>query len=464
MVAVSTKRGAPRRSARRQYLTFDSGFEHGIDKRLWPETAYPWIEDDDGIGQQLVINEERQFYVTRADRVSHQEYRSWFINDAGHLVLRCIPTPERYQHLACGVLDCYTIIDVDAKRHRVTVSGNPWQDPITGERYRGINRYLRSNLNQSNYGFVCIGDNSKRLMYLHIDEQAVDPLNSDGVNTAHCFDIIDDIPSPESIKPGITKLKLLRHLPYLSGALTTRGAFAQVYGSWHIRMRVPAGRGTLAGALTWPSYAKTHAHQLALADKSIGINLLEQPGHGTVQYHSIYTPSHIENEVRESMLPEAFVHPDKRDAHVLHHAVNIDPSHPHYIDARTEWIEVIWDWYPDNTCAWFVKCGEQFLETARSPMPVRSREGGPIPRMIVLKNAFDSWFNRTREQADYARNDSIDLATPPPWDFEVAFVRAYQWEGYPPFMGKLPVMPEEIQEMVAQFHQTNNPVPMSVAA
>lgn len=463
MAAVSSERGAPRRTDRRQYLTFDSGFERGIDTRLWPETAYPWIEDDPEYGQQLVINEERQFYVTRRDLVPNQPYRPWFVNEAGHLVLRCIPTPERYRHLACGVLDRYTIIDLDAKKRRVTVAGNPWQDPYTGERFVGINRYLRNNLNKTGYGFVCIGDNLKRLMYLRIEkETAVDPLVSDGVGTAHTFEIIDDIPNPETIKLGITKMTLLRHLPYLSGSLSTRGAFAQTYGSWHIRMRMPAGRGTLAGALTWPCYSKEHAHKIALADKSIGINLLEQPGHSTVQYHSIYTPSHIEKEVRESLLPDAFVHPNKRDAPVLHHTVDIDPAHPHYIDARTDWIEVMWDWYPDNTCAWFVKRGDEFLETARSPMSARQQ--APIPRMIVLKNAFDSWFNHTREQVDSNRHSAIDLATPPPWDFEVDFVRAFQWEGYPPFMGKLPASPEEIQTMVNEFHQNQQPLPMSVAA
>jgi len=464
MVAVSTERGSPRKVSLRQYLTFDSCFERGIDTRLWPEAAYPWIEDDERIGQQTVINEEQQFYVTKRDLISHLDYRPWFVNDKGHLVLRCIPTPTRYHNLACGVLDSYTIISVDAKRRRITVTGNPWQDPITGERYCGINRYLRSQLHKTGYGFLCIGDSNKRLMYLRIEEQGADPLVSEGIPTTHCFELIDDIPTPRCIKPGITKLTLLRHLPYLSGSLTTRGAFSQVYGSLHVRMRVPKGRRTLAGVLTLPSYSKNHAHNLALADKSIGVNVLEQPGHGTVQYHSLYTPSEIEQEMCEAVLPNSFVRPSPQDTHTTHYATDVSQSHSSYVDARFNWVDVLWDWYPNNTCAWFVKHGDQYLETARASMPLSERENGPIPRMIVLKNAFDSWFNRQCEQADIIKGNPIDLATPPPWDFEIAFVRAYQWEGHPPLMGKLPAGSEQMQAMSSVLNKDNKPVRLSATA
>jgi len=421
MQAVLTQRGKPRSVCAKTYLTFDSGFERGIDKRLWPDTGYPWIEDDAEVGQQNVINEERQFYVTRKDLVPHQPYRPWFVNDAGHLVLRCIPTPERYRHLACGVLDRFTIITLNAKKRRITVAGKPWMDPYTGERFMGINRYLRNNLNKTGYGFVCIGNDPKRLMYLRIEkEPSVDPLVSDGVNTEHRFEIIDDIPNPEAIKPGITTMTLLRHLPYVSGMLTNRRAFAQTYGSWHLKMRLPAGRGTLAGALLWPCSN--------VGSSATGVNLFEQPGHADVQYHSLYQPVESTDGPVDG-LPENFIRPGKLDAHAHHRAVRIKSGHPHHVDARGSWVEVIWDWYPNNTCAWFIKVGESFLETARSPMPSGGAFSDIAPRMIVLKNAFDSWFNRVCELRD--QQDGVNpfqYQTTPPWDFEVAFIRAYQWE------------------------------------
>lgn len=464
MRVVLNKRGAPRQCTRRQYVTFDSAFERGIDTRLWPETAYPWIEDAQGVGQQWVINEEQQFYVTRKERIPYDDYQPAFVNEAGNLVLRCQPTPNAYQSLACGVLDQYTIVSVNAKSNRITVAGQPWSDPYTGERYVGINRYLRSPLNRTGQGYLCIGDSTKRLMYLRIHESTADVIDTRGATTTHTFELIEELPCVEAIQPGITTITLLRHLPYASGALSARGAFSQAYGSWHIRMRVPKGRGTLAGFSLWPSYTQAHAHLLPLEERFLGVNVFEQPGHGTVQYHSLYAPSVIErNLCSASVLPEAYVRPSVNDVLAAHHTVDIAPLHPHGIDARTQWIEVIWDWYPDNTCAWFVKQEDQFLEAGRSSMPTRS-DGSPIPCTMVLKNAFDSWFNRQCEQEDSKGRRPIDFISDPPWDFEVDFVRAYQWEGLPPFMGELPARVDDIQSLAAQCHQRQRITPIHVAA
>ena len=432
------ERGAPRRLRTGSTLTFDSGFEHGIDPALWTGSGYPWIEDDPERGRQHAINEERQFYLGRRDVLPYDDFRPWFVNDDGHLVLRCVPTPPRYAGLAFGVLDRFEVVTADAKRHSITIAGRPWFDLATGTTRVGVHRELLDNPVLAGPGLLMFGDSPRRLAWLRIEhEHAEDPPYAAGVRTRHRIELIEDV--PDWVVPG-TVLTLLRRMPFVSGMLTTRGAFAQTWGSWHVCMRMPAGRSTLAGALAWPDGGTGDTDEATLHDNATGVNLLEQPGHYTTQYHGLYTPF---EDTRPCALkgprgvPVNYLRPSRMDAHVHHRAVVIGPGHPHHVDARGEWVEVIWDWYPDDTCAWFVKVGDVFLETARCAMPSSgSGFGARFPRMIILKMAFDSFFNRACELADQSATprpakNAIRLRTPPPWDLEIAFVRVSQWRNLP---------------------------------
>lgn len=437
MVKRISKRGAPRRLHTGSTLTFDSGFEYGIDPAVWTGSGYPWIEDDPERGRQHVINEERQFYLGRRDVLPHDDFRPWFVNGDGHLVLRCIKTPPCYEGLAFGVLDTFEIVAVDAKRRLVTIAGRPWFDVATGTRRVGVHRGLLDNPARTGPGLLVFGDATRRLAWLRIEHASLDdPPYGARVATRHIVELIDDVPS--SVVPG-TVLTLLRRLPFVSGMLTTRGAFAQTYGSWHVCMRMPAGRSTLGGALAWPDGTDPDTDEAMLYDNATGVNLLEQPGHYTTQYHGLYTP--FEDSAPSALrgprgVPVNYLHPGRVDARMHHRAVVIGPGHPHHVDARGQWVEVIWDWYPNDTCAWFVKVGDTFLETARCAMPVMNRFGARVPRMIILKMAFDSFFNRACELADQRATpkpqpDAIQLRTPEPWDLEVAFVRVSQWQSLP---------------------------------
>lgn len=437
MARKISERGAPRTLHTGSTLTFDSGFERGIDPAVWTGTGYPWIEDDPERGRQHAINEERQFYLARRDVLPYDDFRPWFVNDDGHLVLRCQPTPARYAGLAFGVLDTFEVVAVDAKRRRVTIAGRPWFDLATRTMRTGVHRDLLDDPVHTGPGLLMIGDSPKRLAWLRVEhERFEDPPCDAHVRTRHTIELIDDVPA--SAGPG-TALTLLRRMPFVSGMLTTRGAFAQTYGSWHVCMRMPAGRGTLAGALAWPDGADADTDEALLHDNATGVNLLEQPGHYTTQYHGLYAPFDYDAPGKPRGprgVPVNYLHPGRADAHVHHRAVVIGPGHAHHVDARDRWVEVIWDWYPNDTCAWFVKVGDRFLETARCPMPVASRFGARVPRMIILKMAFDSFFNRACELADQGatprpRKNAIQLRTPPPWDLEIAFVRVSQWQDVP---------------------------------
>ena len=96
------------------------------------------------------------------------------------------------------------------------------------------------------------------------------------------------------------------------------------------------------------------------------------------------------------------------------------------LDFAREWQEVIWDWYPDNTCAWFVKVGNEFREIAHANMSPTANDGMIDSRLIFINNAFDSQFNRTQEYFDRNRND-FRARTPEPWTVELEFIRVYNW-------------------------------------
>ncbi|MEN3791627.1 glycoside hydrolase family 16 protein [Fulvimarina sp. MAC3] len=82
-------------------------------------------------------------------------------------------------------------------------------------------------------------------------------------------------PTPESARERID-------LPYISGLVTTEESFAQTYGYFEIRCRMPAGQGL------WPAFwlvGLTHDDALA-----IEIDIFEMLGHEPERiYHSIHT-------------------------------------------------------------------------------------------------------------------------------------------------------------------------------
>ena len=428
-----TARGRPRDVRLASYPTFDSGFEHGIDTAKWPDTGYPWIEDVVGRGRQLAIGEERQYYVTRSELMEHQSYRPWFTNVDGHLVLRCQPTPVRYRSTAYAVLDTYPIVAIDKPGRRVTIEGRPWLELATGLVRNGVHRELRDNPNLPGASYLVIG--GERFAYLRIVSEPVeDPSVSIGLPTRHVIELLERVPDTLPVAPGRSTLTLLRRQPAVSGMLTTRGAFAQRFGSVHARMRLPTGRGTLAGVLVWslPDVSSPGDSAVGVGGTN-GVSLLEQPGHGGPYYQGFHLPGDEYPFGSAMSGPSAHLqHPISLGALADHDVACTGPGDSGHVDARKGWVEVIWDWYPDDTCAWFVKVDGAFVETARMRMPAGPAFGLPVPRMIVIRNAIDSRFNRACELRDAPDGVVEQLRSVPPWDLEVAFVRASQWAGYPP--------------------------------
>lgn len=435
VAATITRRGAVRRPLLESYPTFDSRFDRGLDRSVWRDEGYPWIADAPTHGAQVAINEERQYYLRDAELLPHEPFRPVLVDERG-LVLRCTRTPPAYSGFATAVIGRYRIVKVDVPGRRLVVEGEPYEDVYRKRAFVGIHRGLR-NLPWIRHGHVMIGEYPVRLMYLRIvDHAAEDPLAGAGVRTTHEIELVDDIPDPAAIRLGRTRVSVLRYQDYVSGMATTRGGFAQTFGSWHVRMRMPAGRGTLAGILLWPTLPEPGADDAPRGpgDRAFGINLIEQPGHARYQYHSVYRPS-TGSMAGGGEVPPSFLRPSHADGDVVERMVLMPRTHRHQVDFRTGLRELILDWYPDGTLVWSVQVPDgRFLEAARLRLP--EGRGALDQRMLVAKLAFDSWFNRRCEERDMRRRKDrgkrdFRLYTEPPWEFVIEFIRVRQWDGYP---------------------------------
>ena len=88
-----------------------------------------------------------------------------------------------------------------------------------------------------------------------------------------CLDITA-VPAPAALRDRVDR-------PYLSGLISTEWSFAQRYGYFEMRARLPSGRGL------WPGFwmvSKTSAEH-------IEIDVMEAIGEGNRIYHSIHVPA-----------------------------------------------------------------------------------------------------------------------------------------------------------------------------
>ena len=472
--------------------TFDSNFGSSDWRTRFPQRGYPWLVNQ-APSEQTVINEEQQYYLQSAD-IAAGVADPASVNAQGQLELRCVRTPASYQDKALGVVQSYTVTDV-LSNNQFKVRGRGYYDRNlsaalspnppggdtrildlasgVGKTFAGVERYLRDNVNGDApgtspassdfhkpsypYGFLKLAS-GQRVKYTSISSERTQYTPNDKNDNAPDVKSTITLQAGEQMPAVGQMVTLLRRMPYVSGMLSTRGYHQQKFGSWHMRVKLPGGKGTFAAAWSWPSYPDSAEDN---KQKSVEIDFVEQLGHTDIQYHNAHqpefdmkdyvarngkTPIFTDKNSASSPLPSAsdstvrsglrgklegditastLKGPEWDAQNIQQHQVRLDSGQ---LDFTNAWQEVIWDWYPDNTCAWFVKTGGTFREIAHSHMSPLAADGTFDERVIFLNNAFDGSFNRNQEFYDRNRMPFRPRVAPP-YVFSVEFIRAYGWTG-----------------------------------
>ena len=448
-----------------------------------------------------MINDEHQYYVRDIDLEEEEGLENPIsINAAGNLEIRAYRTPQFFEDKALGIIDGFTVTGVDTNARSFVVEGANYYDLRLdrlaetmkngttrttfnineGRSMLGANHYLRDNVGNDPalaegtifakkrfpYGFVRFDNANHR--YVDIDDsERLSGGNFEGRSAPVVITMAEGEPLP-SVGSNVL---LLRRLPFVSGMLSTRGEYNQKFGSWHVRLKVPGGRGSFAAAWCWPDYSKEQDRDKELGlekkDKDIEIDFVEQLGHTDIQYHNAHHPgfdmlNYVQEQdgmqpifTRENRIggnlpssPTASTRSGLRgsgggnsdgslfgpewDAKYIQQHQVILREKQDQIDFANTWQEVIWDWYEDNTCAWFVKVGntgddgEDFREAAHMHMAPLANDGTIDSRVVFLNNAVDSKFNREQEWFD-RRRTPFDTEPREEYVLEVDFVRGYLW-------------------------------------
>jgi len=441
---------------------------------------------------QTIINEEQQYYLQDIDLAADSRLIDPLRVENGILKIDCIRTPDFYEDHALGVIDSYDVVSiVNSNSFRVRGRGyfdrnlaaattRPGSSENTfilngsaGGNFVGVNNYLRDNVNgddpgtpgvnsdfyKKEYDYVFIRlQNGTTTRYISIENNRV-PRGTSA--TVPNVDVLITLQAGQPMPQLGESITLLRRMPYVSGMLSTRGALngSQMYGSWHMRVKLPDGKGAFGAVWSWPSYTVEEDAMFGPEQKDVEIDFIEQLGHTDIQYHNAHQPqvgladffssndrifnsnntdgmglpdvsnpnniSGLRGTIEGQFSRQTLEGPEWSGNTIQQHQVRLREGQ---LDFAREWQEVIWDWYPDNTCVWFVKVGDVFREIAHANMSPTANDGDIDPRLIFINNAFDSQFNRTQEVND-APNRPIRDRTPEPWTIELDFIRVYNWTG-----------------------------------
>jgi len=416
-------------------LTFASDWARLEEQ--FPDAGFPWQFFGNGptsyydqpSGAQVTQNEEQQYYVKQSELLgvsAAQEWdngRPWNVDSNGHLVLRAIRTPPAYEDIAYVSINSYRVTAVSGRN--ITVTGTNYFDRASGTNKTGVNEYE-------------MGLFTGRPCQIR---QGNDRYNIESVNGSTSVTIrVDRDVSGIAVN---SLVQLNRPTEFISGMRSSRRAFAQKMGSFECRLRFPAGRGGFPAAWLWPNehqwYSGDPATQLifSTADRSTEVDVAEILGHAPdILYFNLHSPQPtIVPTMREFVTARGLTpfYPDApgwTGGASQQHQVLIEPGSPDYINGATDWITVRFDWYLDNTGAYFVKKDNwsDFRKVASAHMTPHADNGVLDEHCWFLNNAVKGSFNVNQEYNDrnYPRFVS---AEPDIYDFKIDYVRTYQWDG-----------------------------------
>lgn len=440
-----------------------SDFSQGLNRAVWKDDGYFWHFHSHTAagtylpqtpGQQTIINGEEQYHLKDDEitgAVSHwPNNRPDFIRNNA-LVLSAIPLSDatQYNDIAYGVVENYSV--VRSTSNTVTVFGRNYYDRrITANRW-GINRYLtdgrvlRIVSNGEVYDVTGV-----------ITNDTVDPDGTSGP-TEHTITISGTFATQPT--PAQTNgINLLRQQKYLSRCFTTRNTFAQQYGAFLIRCKVPKGEGCFPAAWLYsPFNGFPGTEDIDEDDKKVEHDLLEALGHATdISYKNLHSPGQSLQGFFSSNTPLDHSNATPTTAgwtsnEIQQHQVIIDSAHPDFHDPGAEMMEHLFLWFPPadknnpygpssvageigNTGAYYVKRDSwgsewsDFREVQKSYMTPRSFSGSMDALMLQMNMSMESDFNYDQEINDAGYVNTIG-ATAAPWEFEIEKFEVWQWLG-----------------------------------
>jgi len=434
-------------------LTFGSDWSK-FDQ-AFPDRGFPWQYRGTGAtsytpqesGQQTTQNEEGQYYIKQHELLGQSAAPNWIngkpwsVNDDGNLLLRAIPTPAAYENIAYVVLNGFEV--VSSTSNEIRVKGQNYYDRAAQASRVGINKHERG-LYTGQPLRVKAGNSVYDITNIIDEAGATDPSSG---TTFHRIQISGSLSSQPVAGNYVN---VLRPTEYVSGMFTSRGTFAQQKGSWEARVKFQSGKGAFAAVWNWPNYHEWFSgdpateRKFLTGDKSVEIDMGECLGHAPdIWYHNAHQPSPYDPTLPDlnggKTLRDFVTHKGLTPLNtpagwtgdfIQQHQVLIDPSSADYIDGGSDWITIRWDHYTDNTSAWFVKRDDwtDFRRIADMHMSPHAYNGVIDERCWFLNNACKSAFNYEQERND-ANYPRFTSTVPSSYDFEIDYLRVYQWDG-----------------------------------
>ena len=434
-------------------LTFGSDWSK-FDQ-AFPDRGFPWQYQGTGAssyiaqpsGQQTTQNSEEQYYIKQSElllpsnALEWDNGKPWNVNDDGNMVLRGIKTTAAYADIAYVVINGYEV--VSSTSTEIRVKGQGYYDRPTATGRVGIDKHERS-LYTGQPLRVKAGNSVYDVNSIIDEAGATDPTSG---TTYHRIQV-SNLSGGQPVAGDY--VNVLRPTEFLSGMFTSRGTASQKYGSWEMRAKFPSGKGGFPAIWSWPNYNEFYSDDASqhigfeTGDKDVEIDFMECLGHAPdIWYHNAHQPAPYDTSLPSdgsggrTMLDfvthkglTAFDSPAGwTGANIQQHQVLIDPTSPDYINGATDFITCRWDWYTDNTAAWFVKKDDwsDFRKVADLHMSPHSFNNVIDARCWFVNNAINGSFNYEQEinDASYAR---LVTTTPTVYDFEIDYLRTYQWD------------------------------------
>jgi len=383
--------------------TFNDDFTAGLAK--WPNTKYPWARETN-------INGEQQYYSDQSGLLASDKTVR-IVNDV--LELRCIDTPGYYQNVARIVLNGYVILSSPAP-NQIVVQGINYYDRDTFSNAVGIG------WNPDAAGTIKIGNNPEQ------QYTSIGPLGQNAVIT-----LAGNVPADLTLNDTNYRATVYRSQPKVSGMVTTQNTqangntgFSQKFGRWGARIRSPRGQFSFPAFWLWRDYEEINGVTFTNIQKSVEFDIWEILGHAPdISYHTLHSPGFDMRPNNSPLLGNYNGRDQWVSSHMQQHQIvnqSVDFS------ARFWW--VYFDWFTDNTCAWYVENAfGDIIEVANARIQPTADDGTIDAAMMILNNAYGSdWSWNQSKQVDQNYERFVD-ETPGPHVLEVDEVCVWQFDG-----------------------------------
>lgn len=383
---------------------FEDDFSSGLAK--WPNTKYPWA-------RETVINGEQQYYADQSSLATAD--KTVFINSAGNLVLRCMDTPSYLVDEAKVVLNGYVVTQI-LNANQVMVIGENYYDRNTYANAVGIG------WNREPSGFMRFPGRAQQTY-----SQIQDTIDSSG-NPAHIITTADGIPSDLVLNDTNYRLNIFRRQPYISGIVTSQNTqangnsgYSQKFGRWKFRVKAPRGQFCFPAAWLWRDYEEINGISYTTAQKGPEFDVWEILGHAPdISYHTLHSPG-FNMRPSGSPLLGTYQGVEQWKTSSMQQFQRINAAR----DYSSDFFWVAFDWFTDNTCAWYVETAPnsgQLIEVANAKVNPTADDGIIDEAMMILNNAYMSdwsWYQSNLFDVSYSR---FVGPTAPPWDYEISDV------------------------------------------